>query len=390
MAKKITIKAEGNTATIKVLGRIYPWNNDSETFDMKLEALREQGVQDLKVYINSEGGDVDQAYEIYNLLQAWEGTVTVECGALCLSAATYIAMAASPGKLGMAKNGLWMVHKPWLGFEGNEDEVERQVTILRAIQNEMVSRYAARTGIEEDEMLKMLAEETWLSAEEAKEKGFIDYIIGQEEEMPADSIMNLKRLNFKHIPKSLKLKTKKPVQAAPKNEQQTQFSTEMDINKLRIVAGAGDGETEDQVVARIKAFKEKAENADKLQKELNDLKESAVKDKAESLADTAIAGKRILASQKDMVVKMATADYDTAKAFVDSLKPAAKLTDDLKPKATGEGAESGEGEAEYKDWSDVASQHNYAQIRAMKTEAPEKFKAIKACYKKHFGTDMPE
>lgn len=129
---------------------------------------------DVDVRVNSPGGSVIQANAIFNALKSIKGDVTVYIDGLAASMASVIAMAGMPTL--MAENALMMVHKPWGMSIGNAEEHRASAEMLDKAEHGMLKAYMNKTGMNDDEIKSMLADETWMTAEEAKAFGFIDDI----------------------------------------------------------------------------------------------------------------------------------------------------------------------------------------------------------------------
>ena len=136
---------------------------------------------DIDVYINSPGGVIDVGSEIYTLLRQISETCTVKIyitGEAC-SAASVIACAAYSI---MAPTALMMVHCVSSGICGNHSDMEHMAEVLRTADRAMCTAYTEKTGMTEEEALDMMEHETWLTAQQAKEKGLVDEVMFKEEE----------------------------------------------------------------------------------------------------------------------------------------------------------------------------------------------------------------
>lgn len=133
---------------------------------------------EIEVYINSGGGVIDVGSEIYTLLRGMEHVKIYITGEAC-SAASIVAMA---GYCEMASTALMMVHCVSTGARGNHSTMEHTAEVLRTADKALSTAYITKTGMSEAEALQMMEKETWLTAEQAKEKGLIDAIMFEEKE----------------------------------------------------------------------------------------------------------------------------------------------------------------------------------------------------------------
>ena len=138
----------------------------------------------LLIRINSYGGDVFHAVAIHNALKS-RGNVEVQIDGICASAATIIALGGA--KIMMPANARFMIHNPTtllMGYYDNE-KMNRIVRGLQSVENAIINMYKQKTKLSEEELRELMKGETWMNAEEAKEKGFIDEIIEPVEDLQA-------------------------------------------------------------------------------------------------------------------------------------------------------------------------------------------------------------
>jgi ATP-dependent Clp protease, protease subunit len=133
--------------------------------------------QEVTVRINSPGGWVTEGQAIYNALRRHsesEGKVTVEVDALAASAASFIAMAGDV--LRMAENSELMIHRAWTMADGNAQALRDVADRLDMFDGLITDTYVAKSNLDRDKIVEMLAAETWLTAAQAVELGLADEI----------------------------------------------------------------------------------------------------------------------------------------------------------------------------------------------------------------------
>lgn len=138
------------------------------------QALEELPAGDrLEVKINSGGGDVYAGQEIYNIFRE-RNDVDIEVESLAASAASVIAM-AGPSKISPV--GMVMIHDVSVSCAGgNHADLEKMADTLKAFDEALSTAYVEKTGKSKEEILNLMDNETWLTANKAVELGFIDEI----------------------------------------------------------------------------------------------------------------------------------------------------------------------------------------------------------------------
>ncbi len=134
---------------------------------------------EIEVYINSPGGVIDVGSEIYTLLRSRKENVKIYITGEACSAASIAAMAAH---CEMSPTALMMVHCVSSGARGNHNDMEHMAEVLRTADRALCTAYTAKTGMSEEDALQMMEQETWLTAQQAKEKGLIDAIMFENEQ----------------------------------------------------------------------------------------------------------------------------------------------------------------------------------------------------------------
>lgn len=170
-------KAEqnGDEATIYLYDVIVSddfWGGVSAlTFAKELAATKTPVIN---LRINSPGGDVFAARAMEVAIREHSSTIVAHIDGEAASAATYVAIAAD--KVKISEGGFFMVHKAWSIALGNADDMLQMAALLEKVDEALVTTYANHTGKSADEIRQWMAAETWFTAQEALDAGFVDEI----------------------------------------------------------------------------------------------------------------------------------------------------------------------------------------------------------------------
>ena len=158
----------------------FDWFDMDSTCPRDVEKiLNDANGGEIEVYINSPGGVIESGSEIYSLLRDYKGAIKIYIMGEACSAASVIAMA---GYCEMSPTALMMVHCVSTGANGNHGVFEKTAAMLRTADEALSNAYVAKSGMTKDEALKMMENETWLTAEQAKNKGLIDAVMFDSKE----------------------------------------------------------------------------------------------------------------------------------------------------------------------------------------------------------------
>ena len=138
------------------------------------DALAKGNGERAEVEINSGGGEIFAASEIYTALRSYAGGVIVRIVGLAASAASIIAMA---GESEMTPTGMMMIHNVQTEASGDYRQMEHTAGTLRDANHAIISAYVAKTGRPEAEIAAMMDAETWITAERAVELGLVDRVM---------------------------------------------------------------------------------------------------------------------------------------------------------------------------------------------------------------------
>jgi ATP-dependent Clp protease protease subunit len=150
------------------------WFGDEITpKQFKNELFSENG--DITIWINSPGGDVFAASQIYNMLMDYPGQVTVKIDGIAASAASVIAMAG--GEVLMSPVSMMMIHNPMTIAFGDSGEMEKAIAMLGEVKESIINAYELKTGLSRAKLSHLMDAESWFNAKKAVELGFADAIL---------------------------------------------------------------------------------------------------------------------------------------------------------------------------------------------------------------------
>lgn len=129
----------------------------------------------IEVIINSPGGDVFAGSEIYTELKEYPGNITVKIVGIAASAASVVAMAGT--KVLISPTAQIMIHNVSSIAQGDYRVMKHEAEMLKNYNKSIANAYMLKTGLSQEELLTLMDKETWLNAQQAKEKGFVDEIM---------------------------------------------------------------------------------------------------------------------------------------------------------------------------------------------------------------------
>lgn len=172
VAQQIVCKKSASDTAIYLKGII---SNDYGVGATQLRAaFEEAGGADVSLHINSPGGDVFEGREMQAVIASYAGKVTAVIEGIAASSATFVALSCS--KVQMLKGSRFMIHNGMtIGF-GNKADFKAIYDVLETFDNELAAEYAAKTKGDVAQMTAWMDAETWFTAEQALEAGFVDQI----------------------------------------------------------------------------------------------------------------------------------------------------------------------------------------------------------------------
>lgn len=144
----------------------------------------DDAIDAIEVEINTPGGSVFEGQRIYNALRDMSARgveITATVNGLAASMGSVILMAGD--KRRMTAGSRVMIHEASTIAAGDARALKKQAELLESISAEIAGIYAERTGMDEEQIREMMIDETWMTADEAKEKGFVDVVLKDGKEV---------------------------------------------------------------------------------------------------------------------------------------------------------------------------------------------------------------
>lgn len=183
---------DADAATINIYDEIGPSYWGLIDAQSVIDALAKMEGKHATIRLNTPGGSVDEGIAIFNALKRHKGGVTTIADSLAASMGSYLLQAGERRLI--ASNAMVMIHDPWSIAIGNSAEFRKAADVLDKYAQRMIPDYAARSGKTEDEILDIMAEESWYTGQEAVDAGFADEIDGSVSDDIAPVVASLHRI----------------------------------------------------------------------------------------------------------------------------------------------------------------------------------------------------
>lgn len=186
------------------------------------------GVKNLNIYLNSGGGSVFAGIAIYNMLKRNHAYKTVYVDGLAASIASVIALAGD--KTIIPATAQFMIHSPWSICVGNAVDFRKMADDLDKIETSIINVYKEnlKDGIDINEIIEMVHNETWLNGEQASQY----FNIEVSDDIEAVACTSQYFNQYKHTPKSLisnKNKTNNTITQADNNIKKQKLKVELQL-----------------------------------------------------------------------------------------------------------------------------------------------------------------
>jgi ATP-dependent Clp protease, protease subunit len=135
--------------------------------------------KDIQLYINSPGGSVTSGLAIYDTMQYIKPSVATICVGIAASMAATILTAGEKGKRYALPNSEVLLHQVMGGAEGQAVEIEISARHIVKIKEKLNKILARHTGQKLEKIETDTDRDFYMSANEAKDYGIIDEIVGK-------------------------------------------------------------------------------------------------------------------------------------------------------------------------------------------------------------------
>lgn len=170
--KYYALQQEENTASITIYGDItsWPWLDSDVSAYLLSKQIEGISADQIDVYISSYGGEVSEGLAIYTALKRHNAKVVTHCDGFACSIASVIFMAGDERV--MSDASLLMIHNAWSSTCGNAEKLRKAADDLDKISETSANAYRAAVNIDDAELDRLLAEESWISPQDAVNMGF--------------------------------------------------------------------------------------------------------------------------------------------------------------------------------------------------------------------------
>ena len=204
----LLIEKSLKTRNILISGEI---NKDlAERTIRQLLLLDDMGKEDIKIFIDSPGGDADAGFAIFDMIRYVESPVWTIGMGLVASAAAIIQLACPKDRRVGLPNSHYLIHQPLSGIRGVATDIEIHARELDKLRDKINRLISEETGIPLEQVEKDTDRDYWMNAEEAVSYGLISQVILRQSE--------LKLQNVNSVENKAGEKPKAPKKAKPKNQ----------------------------------------------------------------------------------------------------------------------------------------------------------------------------
>lgn len=176
--KKIQIKGD---VVSNSTGKLFDWFDLDSIYPAKVQnALDNLNGEDVEVTMTTNGGSVFAGQEIYDIIKNYSGKTTLKISGLVASIGTLITCAFD--EVLISPVATFMIHNPTLAeVSGEKKDMEQAAQLLSTVENTILEAYVAKTGLDKEGLSGLMANQTFMTAQEVIDYGFADGLAKEEE-----------------------------------------------------------------------------------------------------------------------------------------------------------------------------------------------------------------
>jgi len=169
-----------------------------DEFKKDFDAIKKN--KQVKLFLNSPGGNITDGMAVYNLLSGIRSKLSVEVLGVAASIASVIALSGK--ELVMGEGSYLMIHDPWSWAIGDAKEMRRIADVLDKMGGQLANIYTRNSNLMKEEIIEKMKDETWFTAEEAVKAGFADSVV--EYGQVAALAFDVTKFGYNNIPDKIK------------------------------------------------------------------------------------------------------------------------------------------------------------------------------------------
>src|SRR5687767_3384810 len=135
--------------------------------------------KDIQIYLNSPGGGVYAGLGIYDTMQYISPDVATICTGMAASMGAVLLCAGAKGKRSALPHSRVMIHQPLGGAQGQASDIEITAREIQKLKVELYEIIAKHSGKDYDQVWKDSDRDYWMIAQEAKDYGMVDEVLGK-------------------------------------------------------------------------------------------------------------------------------------------------------------------------------------------------------------------
>lgn len=210
----ISAKASGKTVSLFLYGEVDRWEVSARGV---VAALADHAdATAIEVNINSPGGSIFEGLAIYNTLHRHAAKKIVTVDGMAMSIASLIAMVGDEIRMGAGTQ--MMVHEPHMRASGTAADFLAAIERLEAAKAQMIAIYSARTGLDAEALAELLADETYMDADEAVAQGFAGEVVAAK---AVAARFDLVKFGYQGVPDAVRQLAMGPAAPSPPADSDT-------------------------------------------------------------------------------------------------------------------------------------------------------------------------